>query len=107
MAESEPKPCSLCAVCHRPISVTDVGVVCIHGPLCRRCPGSRQQPWFGPNDGLSSRSRQPCDTEEINTGSAITSPLPLCQNLSECNFSTNHSLNILKRIPRASRESAA
>ena len=106
MAESEPKPSSLCAVCHHPISVTDADLVCIHGPLRRRCPGSRQQPWSGPDNALSSRSRWPCGTEEINTGSAVTSPLPLSQSLSECN-PTNHSLKILKRIPWASREPAA
>ena len=52
MAESEPKPSSLCVVCHRPISVTDAGLVRVHGPLRCLCPGSHQQPWSGPDDAV-------------------------------------------------------
>ena len=35
---------SLCSVCHRSMPVTRLGLICVHGPVLNRCPGSQKPP---------------------------------------------------------------
>ena len=110
MAESVSEPASLpCAVCGRLISVTAAGLVRLHGPLCSRCPGSRQQPGPSPGSRVSpSLSQQPHTPEGIRAASLPSSQISThATDTRQCPLPLKCSAKILKRISRASREQAA
>ena len=97
---------SRCAICRRVIALTKTGLIRTHGPMDNRCPGSRAPPSY----------------RKATTGGFIACPsqpvLPIDTELgSEQPVSSDHrhnpvslsmpSLKTIKRIPRASRNTAA
>ena len=76
-----------CPVCLRSMPVTRVGVICVHGMVGNRCPGSQQPP-----SPFSQSQRTPAqDFLPREKGVLFRKPL----------------VKILKRIPRASRDLSA
>ena len=95
-------PQSTCSVCLRPIAVTATGLVRQHGPVASRCPGSRRPPvWPAstpahPPEPLTMMTRGQDSEEMERLPPSTVFSLPL-----------RTSVNIIKRLPKASRESAA
>ena len=94
-AASVVSPSPSCSVCHRAISVTAAGLVCLHGPVHSRCPGSpalqiQSTPSHPPGDSGDNCRLSP---------SQCHSPSPV--------LPPRSTAAILKRIPRVYREASA
>ena len=85
---------AVCAVCRRPIALTRVGQVRVHGPVGNRCPGSRSFPAVAavplPSIATSSDVRSSALPSESNP-----------------DFHQYSSAPIIKRVPKSSRHLAA
>ena len=91
-----------CSVCLRTFCVTSAGLVCTHGPQCRRCPGSNRSP-EQPEPGSPQPPLSPLSQESgVRLAPPPQAPIPFQQD----SFSFKPLGKILKRIPRASRGQA-
>ena len=90
---------SSCSVCLCPIVVTATGLVRQHGPVASRCPGSRQPPvWSASSDPpLATTTTTRSQDSEDSESQPPTLGFPLLPRTSG---------NIIKCLPRASRERA-
>ena len=98
---------SACVICHRLIAVTTAGLIRQHGPVRARRPGSGQSP-ANPSSVPESSQASSRGNGSAVSGSSQTLPGPAANSLPPDVFpsflSTCSSVNILKRIPKASRE---
>lgn len=85
-----------CTVCRRPISVTALGLVRLHGPVVSRCPGSRQAP---------INTAQPYPTQPRGHD-AVRSASPQSSGQLSDSLPSRNYCKIIKRIPKNSRERA-
>ena len=94
MPSSRPSPRG-CAVCLRQITVTNAGVIHLHGPVGARCPGSGQPTGQPPGTVLSQLAQaSPVGGAAVTSHRAVpTASLP-----------PRPSAKVLKRVPKASRE---
>ena len=90
------------SVCLRTFCVTSAGLVRMHGPQCRRCPGSNRSP-EQPEPGSPQPPLSPLSQESgARLAPPPQAPIPFQQD----SFSFKPLGKILKRIPRASRGQA-
>ena len=112
MAARRRQALSVCPVCRRSIAVTAAGFVRVHGPVGDRCAGSREVPCHDPclaTDVASSHAvAGAAVTSHSASSQVLSSPSP-SEGLPELVLSCrpDHSVRILKRVPRASRQQAA
>ena len=91
--------CTVCSVCLRCFTVTSAGLVRIHGPISRRCPGSNQ-PHITTQSSSSSSSSV---TDSQQSSSLVPTTTPTANGEPPIHFDFRH-VKILKRIPKGSRE---
>ena len=98
-AEGASTSSAVCAACRRVFTLTKAGLVRAHGPVDSRCPGSKAPP------ASSIVASQPLTNAP--RARPVLSDCGEAEEPQRLDLLPRHSVKLLKRIPRGSREGAA